>query len=378
MALPANYTVEAAVGNLGKIAIYRASHPIHGTVAVYKPAEQLRHEQLTQVRQLLYQHSLWLRDISERDISGIAKALEVSQNPDDPYIVTAWWENDLATFLDTAPKLKRSAATKLFAGICKAVSIAEVNGFSLGQLQASSIKLEGVNPVLLTVGVLSDLASSSRGTLSIASQPGMTDGSVTQTLKTGISKDKPGSTQAPTVTIREGGTVTLPNHQETTEVVHMNLYTLGTILYQLLFREKYYSADARVAGRIKGLPKRWRVITSRLINMSGESYYSSYDTLLLDVRKALARNKRVVLGFTPVFVLLLVLMAWWGHNWYSNYQIRTSNAAEALKQFMNLAASSTSLPEVPRVRDVNVIDNDAQILKTFEGILHERDKQSTQ
>ena len=95
MSLPAEYVIEDAVRSIDEVIVHRASHPIHGVVNVYLPDQSLPERFSGEVKKRLYQSGLQMRDVSLLNIKLLTKALEVSQNPNEPYIVTQYCKHDL-------------------------------------------------------------------------------------------------------------------------------------------------------------------------------------------------------------------------------------------------------------------------------------------
>ena len=106
MPLPSEYVIEDAVRSIDDVIVYRANHPIHGTVNVYLPDDTLPPQLARAVKTRLYQNGLQMRNISLLNVPLTAKALEVSQNPNEPYIVTKYAEHDLEEFISNGVTTK--------------------------------------------------------------------------------------------------------------------------------------------------------------------------------------------------------------------------------------------------------------------------------
>ena len=106
MSLPSEYVIEDAIRNIDDVIVYRANHPIHGAVSVYLPDDTLPSESARGVRKRLYQNGLQMRNLSLLSVPFVAKALEVSQNPNEPYIVTKYAEHDLEEFISNGVTTK--------------------------------------------------------------------------------------------------------------------------------------------------------------------------------------------------------------------------------------------------------------------------------
>ena len=106
MPLPDEYIIEEVVRNIDDVIVYRADHPIHGMVNVYLPDDTLPQEVLKKARQRLYKKGLKMRELALMNLPFIAKALEVSQNPNEPYIVTQYTEHDLEWLISNGVTLK--------------------------------------------------------------------------------------------------------------------------------------------------------------------------------------------------------------------------------------------------------------------------------
>ena len=100
MSLPSEYVIENAIGSIGDIIIYRAEHPIHGTVSVYQLDDNLPAGFVEEAKKRLYQSGLRMRDMSLLNPRFVTKTLEVSQNPNEPYVVTKYAKYDLEELIN--------------------------------------------------------------------------------------------------------------------------------------------------------------------------------------------------------------------------------------------------------------------------------------
>ena len=105
MALPAEYVIEDAVRSIDEVIVYRANHPIHGKVNIYLPDQALPAGLSGEVKKRLYQSGLQMRDISLLNVGLLTKSLEVSQNPNEPYIVTKYSKHDIEEMINNGVTL---------------------------------------------------------------------------------------------------------------------------------------------------------------------------------------------------------------------------------------------------------------------------------
>ena len=141
MALPSEYVVEDAVRSIDDVIVYRANHPIHGTVNVYLPDDTLPLEFAATVRKHLYQNGLQMRNVSLLNVPFATKALEVSQNPNEPYIVTKYSKHDLEDFISNGLTIKPRRMFVILSQLLEAIINLAANGCLIERVHPRQVKL---------------------------------------------------------------------------------------------------------------------------------------------------------------------------------------------------------------------------------------------
>jgi len=88
MAIPNEYTIQKLLDKREEIDVYKAHHPIHGIVTAYTISKTSSSKMADTMGRHLYQSGIQMRSISQLNLPFVARALEVSQNPNEPYIIT--------------------------------------------------------------------------------------------------------------------------------------------------------------------------------------------------------------------------------------------------------------------------------------------------
>ena len=141
MSVPSEYVIEDAVRNIDDIIVYRANHPIHGTVNVYLPDDTLSPALARDVGKRLYQNGLQMRNISLLNVPLTARALEVSQNPNEPYIVTEYSEHDLEELISNGVTIKPRRMFAILLQVLEAITNLASNGWVPGRIHPRQVKL---------------------------------------------------------------------------------------------------------------------------------------------------------------------------------------------------------------------------------------------
>ena len=108
---------------------------------------------------------------------------------------------------------------------------------------------------------------------------------------------------------------------------------------------------------------------NKALSPSLEERYESFEVMLSDINKALSRNKRIAIGLAPIFVLLLSVGILFGYNQYSRHKIMTSEAGQAIENFLRIVNKTNSDLGPPLDRPPGPAEpNDDIILKPFDGL----------
>ncbi|MHC4103752.1 MAG: hypothetical protein ACYSR9_02340, partial [Planctomycetota bacterium] len=121
MSLPIEFLIENAVGSIGDIIVYRAEHPIHGTVSVYQLDDNLPSGLVEKAKKRLYKTGLQMRNISLQNLRFVTKALEVSQNPNEPYVVTEYAKYDVEELINNGVTLKPKRVFLILSQVLEAI-----------------------------------------------------------------------------------------------------------------------------------------------------------------------------------------------------------------------------------------------------------------
>jgi hypothetical protein len=160
MSLPSDFVIEDAVGSIGDLIIYRADHPIHGKVSVYLPDENLPPKLAGTVRSRLYQSGLRMRQISLLNLRFVAKALEVSQNPNEPYVITQHAKYSLEELIGNGVTIKTKRMFVILAQVLEATVSLAANGWAISRIQARQIKMPQVNAGDVSLAIIEDAEQS--------------------------------------------------------------------------------------------------------------------------------------------------------------------------------------------------------------------------
>jgi serine/threonine protein kinase len=395
MAIPNEYTIEKLLDKTEKITVYQAYHPIHGTVAVYTPNDALPPETANSVRKTLYQCGIQMRNISQLNLPFVTRALEVSQNPNEPYIITEYVKYNLQNAINDRVTLKPKRVYRIFSQILRAIVSMVENGWQIDFLEPYQIKLDDIHQGNITFTAIGSGSLRTTGTRTIPISTGKLSSTITlktekdsaaifpptQTLKdSAIEKtltlknyftegqSRPGGIE-PTVTLPQGDTTS--EGEKELRLTQRNIHILGDIAYQLLFGKKYHRSDIATAVNINKLGSKWRTILERALRPGLDIRYNSYEAMLHDVNKVLTRNKRIAIGVAPLIVLGLIAGLYFGINKYIEYKetqkIMSSEAGQAVESFLNIIDKTNS--DFPQLQEPSSSqDNDDAILKPFDKI----------
>ena len=188
----------------------------------------------------------------------------------------------------------------------------------------------------------------------------------TQTLKNGATINQSHSGIEPTITLSQNGTLA---GEKELRLIQRNIYILGGLAYQLLFGEKYHLSDGNAIVNIRKLGAKWRTVLDKALSPSLEDRYESYESMLRDIKRVLSRNKRIAIGIAPLIVLLLIVGGLFGYRQYHRYQIMTSEAGQAIENFLNIVNKTNSeFPDLYKLSDAFHEPNDDAILRPFDEV----------
>ncbi|MHC4483052.1 MAG: hypothetical protein ACYSW4_05850 [Planctomycetota bacterium] len=146
MSLPSEYVIEDAVRSIDDVIVYRANHPIHGKVNVYQPDDALPPDLARVVKKHLYQKGLQMRNLSLLNVPFTAKALEVSQNPNEPYVVTKYVKYSLEELISNGVTIKPKRMFAILSQVLDTTVNLAANGWVIDHVHPRQVKL----PELLT------------------------------------------------------------------------------------------------------------------------------------------------------------------------------------------------------------------------------------
>ena len=391
MSIPDEYTLEGLRYSAYDLAVYRAWHPIHREVSIHVPADNLSKDQSDVVKRRLYQDGIQMRSLSQLDLPSVTAALEVSQNPNEPYIVTQHADHYLQELLDDRSRLKPKRVYEILSQVLNGMVHLADNGCNMDDLTPYHIVLDdayqgnvSLTPIgttgshrmpLITTSISTKGQFSDTMTLKPEKDPPspfsptqtLQDGTIdrTQTLQDGaiVQSTQPGV--QPTMTLAE--TDGKPKGRTDLGVMQKNMYALGDIAYQLLFEQEYHQQDASTAANIKTLAPKWRGPLGIALSPNIADRYDSYEAMLCAVNKALSRNKTIAIRMTPVLALLLIAGCYFGYILYKEYAIKHSGPGETIGLFLKRINETDS--EFPDLKaPVSTEASDDAILKPFDEV----------
>ncbi|MHC4742664.1 MAG: protein kinase family protein [Planctomycetota bacterium] len=395
MSLPSELIINNAVSSVGDIVIYQGEHPIHGAVSVYKPDTNLPPDVARAARSRLYQEGLRLREISLSNPRFVSKALEVSQNPKEPYIVTEYANHDLEELIGNGITMRPKRMFTILSQILEGIADSAANGWVIGHIQPRQIKLqeldEGDISLSLIEGAEDETSAGGGGfsrkaeqadsvstmTAPIADSPA--SGAFTESAggvqKTGQSQPSENAIEDDATSDKAEATVAVGADAPTTDAekqlwaVQRNIYTLGNITYQLLFGRKYESSDEIAQSNIKRLAGRWRRIAVKALSEDIERRYSTYEGMLRDVKKSTSRNRRMAIASTPFLLILVVIAGYLGYEKYREHKIMTSDASQAIESFLEvITETQDEVPELKKPDPQSLPPDEETILDPFKKI----------
>jgi hypothetical protein len=395
MSLPSEYVVGDALRSVGDMIVCRAEHPIHGTVDVYLPDDNLPWELSERAKKRLYQNGRHMRNMSLLDMPFVAKALEVSQNPKEPYIVTRHEEHNLEEFISNGVVIQTKRMFSILLQVFDAIINLTSNGWFVGRLHPSQIKVPQPNTGDVSFNVIEGgaeqciemtpnapvLPADKRdGKIKKPSNQSETseESSATIDIKIRDINETKSPVQSTHLASSTGGKSPIQmatgepqiraEHKQSI-TIQGNIFLLGNVAYQLLFGRKYEVADKIAAVNIKKLPKRWRIILEKALNQDTENYYDRYEVIRYVIDRALNRNKRIAVYSVPFWILLILISGYYSYEKYHEHKIMTSEAGQAIKRFLDIINKTDN--EIPELKEPQMPipkPDDSTILKPFDEI----------
>lgn len=363
MSLPSEYVIEDAVRSIDDVVVYRASHPIHGAVNVYLPDDALPAELARTVKKRLYRHGIRMRNLSLQNVRFVTKALEVSQNPNEPYIVTPYTTHDLEELISNGVIVKPKRMFAVLSQALQAIVNLAANGLVIDHIYPRQVKLSQLHTGDVGISIIEGAEQQvnvDETAPSVADTK--KDGTVTSTVK-----DTKTSDGAPTSTLSKD--VHIKDSPKQLRTIQRNIYHLGSIAYQLLFGRKYEPSDKLAVTNIGKLSGRWRKILERALSQDIDSRYDKYEIMLRDVSRALNRNKRVAIASIPFLLLLVLIASYLGYERYRQHKIMTSEAGQAIESFLQIInKTDDEVPELEKPKPPSPAPDEQAILKPFDKI----------
>jgi len=346
MAIPNEYTMEEVVRKTDNMVVRKANHPIHGAVIIYMPDDALPSEAAAAVKRHLYQSGIQMRSISQLYLPFVTRVLEVSQNPNEPYIITGYSKYDLEKLINEDVRLKPKRIYQIFSKVLQAIMSLSENGWQTDRLDPYQIKLSGIHEgdVTITALLSTGLKATVTGTIPVSKEgePSASD----------------------TITLQQDAVLA---GEKKREPIQRNIYILGSLAYQLLFGGKYHLSDSNAVINIRKLSAKWRTVLDKALSPSLEDRYESYEAMLRDIKKVLSRNKRIAIAIAPLIVLLLIAGGVFSYKQYHRHKIMSSEAGQAIKNFLNIVNKTGSeFPDPYKLSDND--PNDDTILRPFDEI----------
>ena len=374
MPVPSEYVIEEAVRSIEDIIVYRAEHPIHGTVNIYLPDDTLTPEAVVAARQRLFYNGLQLRSLSMLDIPFVTKALEVSQNPNEPYIVTKYAKHDLEELVSNGVVIRPKRMFAILAQVLEAIVYLAGNDIVMDRIHPRQVKLADSDSGDISFTLIEhierqiDTVKPAAPAISdeVSEAPTKPATETNKTTEAALQSSNKADAER-TVTYAEDGVT--KGSQKESRAIQRNIYLLGSVAYQLLFGRKYLSSDRVASVNIGKLAGRWRRVLTKALSGDVGLRYRKYESMLKDVNKALDRNKRVAVASIPFLVLLVIIGSYFAYQRYHRYKIMTSEAGQAIKNFLEIVnKTKDEVPELEKPKPASQLPDEKAILKPFDQI----------
>jgi len=385
MSLPIEFLIENAIGSIGDVIVYRAEHPIHGTVSVYRLDDNLPSDLVNEAKKRLYQIGLQVRDMSLQNLQFVTKALEVSQNPNEPYVVTEYRKYDIEELINNGVTLKPKRVFLILSQVLEAITNLKVNNWPIDRIHARQIKLSQLHTDNVSFSIIEKVEDTvSTGMIGADSRAEeqknvLSPEDPTRTVAVTEKKDVEQKPQEKTHFNEEhadvDATSTLDkdtsseNALKESRMVQRNIYILGNVAYQLLFGRKYVSSDKLSVANIRELGRRWRKVLEGALSEDAAGRYKTYEKMLSDIRKASNRNKRVAIASVPFLIVLAVIAGYFSYERYREHKIMTSEAGQAIKNFLDIVnETKDEFPELTKPQSEPNKPDEETILSSFDNI----------
>ncbi len=380
MSLTSECLIGEAIRSIEDVIVYQADHPIHGIVNVYLPDDALPPELAKSVKRRLYQNGLRMRSLSLLNLPLVTRALEVSQNPNEPYIVTKCLKHDLEELISNGVTIKPRRMFVILPQVLQAIIHLATNGWEIDHIHPRQIKLVELHTGDISFTVIEGAGQKTNMTRTATPQgDDKEDRAFAPTAKITQRIDETRTPKAttPAHTAHDdiGRTATLDESaqlkyaQKRLRTTQRNIFFLGNITYQLLFGRKYEPSDKVAAANIRKLGRRWRKVLDKALSRNLDYRYDTYETMLRGVKKASSRNKRVAIASIPFLLLLVVIGSYLAYERYHEYKIMTSEAGQAIKSFLDIVnRTDDEFPELKKPEPASPRPDDQTILEPFEKI----------
>ena len=385
MSLPVEFLIENAVGSIGDIIVYRAEHPIHGTVNVYQLDDNLPSGLVEAAKRRLYQTGMQMREITLQNLRFVTKALEVSQNPNEPYVVTEYTKYDLEELINNGVTLKPKRVFLILSQVLEAIVNLAANDHLIDRVNARQIKLPQLHSGNISFSVIEEteegISTGKAGADSMAGEQknALSPEDPTRTVPVIEESEEKQTLQEKTQSIKEKPDIDAPStlDKNTSEeearkelrTAQRNIYILGNLAFQLLFGRKFVSSDKRSAANIRELARRWRKVLEKALSENVAERYDTYENMLRNIRKASNRNKRLAVASVPFLIVLAVIGGYFGYERYREHKIMTSEAGKAIENFLEIVNETQD--EFPELKKPPVEPNkpdEQAILSPFDNI----------
>ena len=384
MSLPIEFLIENAVGSIGDLIIYRAEHPIHDTVSVYQLDDNLPAGLVDQAKKRLYQTGLQMRDMSLQNLRFVTKALEVSQNPNEPYVVTEYTKYDLGELINNGITLKPKRVFLILSQVLEAIINLAAHGRLIDRIHARQIKLpqlhtgniiysvieeteEGVSAVRVGADSMAGEQTSSFSTEEPTRTVPVTERIDEEQIlqdKTHTNEEHPDIDATST-----DGNISIKDDRKQLRNVQRNVYVLGDLAFQLLFGRKYVSSDKLSAANKRELGGRWRKVLERALSEDAAGRYDTYEQMLSDIREASNRNKRLAIASVPFLIVLAIIAGYFSYERYREHKIMTSEAGKAIEDFLEIVnKTQDEFPELIKPEVEPNRPDEQTILSSFDKI----------
>jgi hypothetical protein len=385
MSLPVEFLIENAVGSVGDLIIYRAEHPIHGTVNVYQLDKNLPSDLVEGAKRRLYQTGLRMRDMSLQNPRFVTKALEVSQNPNEPYVVTEYAKYDLEELINNGVTLKPKRVFLILSQVLEAIVSLAANDHQVERVHARQIKLPQLHSGNVSFSVIEETeenigaGKAEAGSMGGEQKNAISSEDPTRTVPVTQKTDEKETPQDNIRTREERPDIdaTSTLNKNTSEekarkeqrTKQRNIYILGDLAFQLLFSRKYVSGDKRSTANIRELGRRWRRVLEKTLSENADERYDTYENILRDIRRASNRNKRVAVASVPFLIVIAAVAGYFGYEKYREHKIMTSEAGQAIKHFLEIVnETKDEFPELTKPQAEPNKPDEQAILSPFDNI----------